>query len=380
MTTEARPQETILVVDDAEANVAFLVDVLGEEYDVSVALDGSQALEEAALRPPDLVLLDIVMPEMDGYAVCLRLKADPRLREIPIIFLTAVDQANAKTRGFELGAVDYVTKPFNVAELRARVRTHLALQRATRALQRQNEILEEKVAERTREILLTRDVTFHALATLVECRSPETGAHILRTQAYVRILARHLREEAAYPELEDAEYVTLLHKSAPLHDIGKVGVPDHILLKPGRLTAAELEQMKRHTRHGRDALLVPEAQLGTSRFLQVARELINTHHERWDGEGDPEGLGGSAIPLPGRIMAVADVYDALTSARVYKPAMSHEEALRVMEEGRGSRFDPVVLDALLACHEEFREVASQHVDPVVVPTNPQDHPQGGGTS
>ena len=355
-------QQTVLVVDDAETNVAYLVDVLADEYDVSVAMDGPTALEEAQLRPPDLILLDIIMPQMNGYEVCRRLKSHDDTRQIPIIFLTAVDQAEAKSRGFEMGAVDYVTKPFNVAELQARVRTHLALQRATRALQRQNELLEEKVIARTREIEVTRDVIFHALATLVDCRSPETGAHIHRTQAYVRALARRLRGDPRYPELMDLEYVQLLYKAAPLHDIGKLGVPDSILLKPGRLTPEEFEAIKLHPIYGRDALLLPEAQLGTSRFLQVARELIYSHHERWDGAGYPEGLRGTSIPLPGRLMAIADVYDALITPRVYKAALPHKEALQIMKEGIGSHFDPNMGDAFLSFHEEFRTIAEHYVD------------------
>jgi putative two-component system response regulator len=355
-------QQTVLVVDDAETNVAYLVDVLADEYDLSVAMDGSTALEEVRLRPPDLILLDILMPGMDGYEVCRLLKSDPETRQIPIIFLSAIDQAEAKSRGFEMGAVDYVTKPFNVAELQARVRTHLALQRATLALQQQNERLEEKVIARTREIELTRDVTFHALATLVDCRSPETGAHIHRTQAYVQVLASRQQGDPRFPELMDSEYVELLHKAAPLHDIGKVGVPDNILLKPGRLTPEEFEQIKLHPILGRDALLLPEAQMGTSRFLQVARELIYSHHERWDSTGYPEGLRGDSIPLPGRLMAIADVYDALITPRVYKEAMPHDEALRIMKEGIGRHFDPVLGDAFLKCHGEFRTIAEHYVD------------------
>jgi putative two-component system response regulator len=354
--------QTVLVVDDAETNVAYLVDVLSDDYDVSVAMDGPTALEEADLRPPDLILLDIIMPGMDGYEVCRRLKAHPVTCEIPVIFLSAVDQATAKSRGFEAGAVDYVTKPFNVAELQARVRTHLALRRATRALQRQNDILEEMVIARTREIELTRDVTFHALATLVDCRSPETGAHIHRTRAYVQALAQRLCGDPGYPALMDLEYVQLLHKASPLHDIGKVGVPDHILLKPGRLSPDEFDVIKQHTTFGRDALLLPEAELGTSRFLGVARELIYSHHERWDGGGYPEGLRGDAIPLPGRLMALADVYDALISARVYKPAIPHEEALEIMEQGIGTHFDPNLGDTFMRCHEEFRAIAARHAD------------------
>ncbi len=371
-------QDTVLVVDDADSNIACLVGVLGEDYDVSVALDGPTAIDEATLRPPDLILLDIMMPGMDGYEVCRRLKDDARTSKIPVIFLTSVDEADSKTRGFELGAVDYITKPFNNAELKARVKTHLALERATEQLRRQNETLELKVQERTREIALTRDVTFHALATMVEHRSPETGAHVFRTQKYVQLLALELRGSPNCPELLSTEYMELLYKSAPLHDIGKVGVPDTILLKPSALTPAEFEKMKLHTVLGRDAFLVPEARMGTSPFLTVAREIIYSHHERFDGKGYPEGLRDSKIPLAGRIMAVADVYDALVSDRVYKSAMTHDEAAGIIKAGSGTQFDPEIVLAFLNCSEEIRKIATTYADADLAASLPTAEDSKGG--
>ncbi len=235
---------TVLVVDDTETNVDILVDALGEIYDVSVAMDGRAALEAVEEEPPDLILLDIMMPEIDGYEACQKLKADERYAKIPIIFLTALTEIENKTKGFQMGAVDYITKPFEISEVQARVKTHLSLVLTSRELEMQNEILEIKVDERTRELALTQEVTIHSLAVLAETRDNETGGHILRTQRYVQALARRLAYYPKYADVLDEKSVDLLLKSAPLHDIGKVGVPDAILLKPGKLTDEEFTIMK----------------------------------------------------------------------------------------------------------------------------------------
>lgn len=352
----------VLIVDDTETNIDILLATLGEDYEVAVAMDGASALETALAQQPDLILLDIMMPGMDGYEVCRRLQADPATADTPVIFLTAMTDVADKARGFAVGAVDYVTKPFEPLEIEARVRTHLSLRLARQALARQNEILERKVEERTRELALTQETIIEAMACLAEYRDPETGGHIKRTKNYVRLLARYLRDHPKYRDELTEETIDLLYKSAPLHDIGKVGVRDDILLKPGRLTVEEFAQMRHHTIYGRDAIQVASRKLGDNSFLHLAKEIAYTHQERWDGSGYPQGLAGEAIPVSGRLMAIADVYDALISRRVYKEPIPHAQAVEMILAGRGSQFDPDMVEAFWALQEQFRQIALAFAD------------------
>jgi putative two-component system response regulator len=377
---EPPEQPKVLIVDDTPENIDVLGEILRPHYKRSVALDGEKALKIAqADSPPDLVLLDIMMPGIDGYEVCRRLKADTRTRDIPVIFVTAKGQIQDETLGFELGAVDYITKPVSPPLVLARVKAHLELAAAKRDLQNQNLILEAKVDVRTREIQRTQDVTIQALASLAETRDNETGSHIRRTQHYVLALAEELVTHVRFSSTLDDATVTLLFKSAPLHDIGKVGIPDRILLKPGKLTEEEFEIMKRHAEYGRDALLRAEASLGdetSSSFLQLARDIAYAHHEKWDGAGYPEKLAGDAIPVAARFMAVADVYDALISRRCYKPPFSHEKAVGIITDGRGSHFDPDIVDAFLEIQDRFHEIAVQYADRDEEQDDQQNGPQG----
>ncbi|KHK03708.1 response regulator [Desulfovibrio sp. TomC] len=352
----------VLVVDDLETNIDILVETLGDAYDVAVAMDGPSALELAAAQRPDLILLDIMMPGMDGYEVCRRLAADPATADIPVIFLTAMTDVADKARGFASGAVDYVTKPFEPLEVQARVRTHLALTQARRELARQNEILESKVLERTRELAVTQEAIIEAMAGLAEYRDPETGGHIKRTKNYMRLLAATLRDHPRFCRFLTDETITLLYKSAPLHDIGKVGVRDDILLKPGQLTEAELTVMRRHPIYGREAIQAASLKLGPNSFLELAEEIAYTHQERYDGSGYPQGLAGEAIPISGRLMALADVYDALISRRVYKKPFTHAQAVAIILEGRGTHFDPDMVDAFMTVQEAMRQIALDFAD------------------
>ncbi len=353
---------TVLVVDDIEANIDVLVEALDSDYEVSVAMDGESALEAVDSEPPDIILLDIMMPEMDGYEVCSRLKSDSKTRNIPIIFLTAMSEIQNKTRGFELGAVDYITKPFEILEVKARVKTHLALMHARRELANQNIILEEKVKERTKELATTQDVIIFSMALMAEYRDPETGGHIKRTQNYVKALAEHLRHHEKFRGFLDNNTIDLLYKSAPLHDIGKVAVRDEVLLNPGKLMDDAFEKMKKHTIYGRDAILAAEKKLGNTSFLHLAQEIAYTHQEKWDGTGYPRGLKGEEIPISGRLMAVADVYDALISKRVYKPPFSHEKAVKIILENKGKHFDPDIVDAFIELENTFRKIALKYDD------------------
>jgi putative two-component system response regulator len=357
-------RRTVLVVDDTPENLSVMSGLLRDTYKVKVASNGERALAIAmADEKPDLILLDIMMPGLDGHEVLRRLQAQPSTRDVPVIFLTSMSDAEDEKVGLDLGAVDYITKPANPAIVLARVRNQLQLKAMRDFLRGQNTYLEREVEKRTREVVAVQDVTIRALASLAETRDNETGNHIRRTQSYVKALAIRLKDHPRFSsELSDAA-IESLYKSAPLHDIGKVGIPDRILLKPGRLDAAEFEIMKTHTTLGHDALVQAEKDMEfESDFLRYAKEIAYSHQEKWDGSGYPQGLRGDAIPLSARLMAVADVYDALISRRVYKNAFTHEKAIEIIAEGRGRHFDPEIVDALLSITEQFRDIALRHAD------------------
>lgn len=358
-------QETVLVVDDTPDNITLISSLLKDFYKVKIANNGEKALKIAASdSPPDLILLDIMMPEMDGYEVITRLKADERTRDIPVIFLTAKIEVADETRGLGLGAVDYITKPVSPPIVLARVRTHLDLKIARDFLKDRNRYLEEEVRQRTREVAAVQNVTIQAMASLAETRDNETGNHIRRTQWYVKLLAEKLRHLPRFrAELDDDKTIDLIVKSAPLHDIGKVGIQDRILLKPGHFERDEFEIMKGHARLGRDAIVSAQQSLEIELpFLAYAKEIAYSHQEKWDGSGYPEGLSGDDIPVAARIMAIADVYDALVSRRVYKEGMTHEKALGIIVESKGSHFDPDMVDAFLEIADECRAIADRYSD------------------
>ena len=354
----------VLVIDDSATIRAVLASLLGVEHEVIQAKDGEAGLEKARQESrPDLILLDVEMPGIDGFEVCRRLKQDPVTLNIPVIFLTSLANVEHERRGLALGAADYIAKPISPPIVAARVHNHLALKRQADFLRSKNEFLAAEVDKRTREVSAVQDVTILAMASMAETRDNETGNHIRRTQHYVRALSLHLKRHPRFAASMTRAYITGLFKSAPLHDIGKVGIPDRILLKPGKLTPEEFEIMKTHTTLGRDAIQHAEDALGVRvKFLTIAKEIAYSHQEKWDGSGYPQGLKGEAIPLSARLMAVADVYDALISARVYKKAFPHDQAVQIMREGRGAHFDPDVLDAFVELHEEFQTIAARFTD------------------
>jgi putative two-component system response regulator len=364
MQTENLRSDTVLVVDDTPANLALVSGLLKDQCRVKIANSGEKALRLAASdSPPDLILLDVMMPEMDGYEVCRRLKINPATRDIPIIFLTAKSEEGDEEKGFQLGAVDYITKPISPPILLARVKTHLALKATADFLRDKNKFLTDEVEKRTREIVAIQDVTILTMAALAETRDSDTGNHIRRTQTYVRALAERLRTHPRFAAFLTDHVIEMLYKSAPLHDIGKVGIPDRILLKPGRFTPEEFEIMKTHPDLGRNAIEYAERQLGIRvDFLRFAKEIAHAHQEKWDGSGYPLGLSGDDIPISARLMALADVYDALISRRIYKDPMPHEQAVQIIREGSASHFDPDVVDAFLEISEEFRAIAEKFVD------------------
>jgi putative two-component system response regulator len=367
---DAPVSSSVMVIDDAPSNLAILEAMLQKEgYDVKTFLGGEAALAEAAASPPDIVLLDICMPQMDGYEVCEYFRANEALREIPVVFISGRNDTLDKVHAFDVGGVDFITKPFRFQEVIARVKTHLELRHARIALRSQNEILAEKVLERTKDIGVTQDVMIHGLAVLAEYRDNETGSHIMRTQRYVATIASHLKDHPRFREALADTGVESVTKSAPLHDIGKVGIPDSILIKPGKLTAEEFDQMKSHTTIGRDTLRKAEEDMGVggdTSFLRTARQITIAHHERWDGTGYPFGLAEEEIPIPARIMTICDIYDALVSKRTYKEAFSHERAVEIISCGDGrvepSHFDPAVLEAFLDTNEELRRAVESMPD------------------
>lgn len=355
-------QKIILIVDDTVENITVLDGILRPEYKTIAAKNGKKAISLAIDKKPDLILLDVMMPEMDGYEVLNILKKNPDLEDIPVMFVTAKGETQDETYGLELGAVDYIVKPVVPAIVLARVKTQLELMKARIILKNQNQILEQRVVERTKELLLTRDVTFQGLAALAETRDNDTGAHIQRTSEYVKVLSRELLVNSLYKDEITSENILDFTKSAPLHDIGKVGVSDLILLKPGKLDDDEFKLMKMHTTYGSDAILKAENRLGSNSFLKTAREIALNHHERWDGKGYPNQKKGLEIPLSGRIMAVADVYDALISKRVYKAGMPHEQAIGIIEQGSGTQFDPEIVRVFLSVKDKISLIASSIFD------------------
>jgi len=355
---------TVLVVDDTPDNLSLMSGLLKDDYKVKVASSGEKALKIAASdTPPDLILLDIMMPGMDGYEVCRQLKADPATRHIPVIFLTAKSEVEDEKMGLELGAVDYITKPISPPIVLARVASQLALKASADFLRDKADYLEAEVTSRTREVMAIQDVTILAMASLAETRDSDTGNHIRRTQYYVKALAEKLKTHPRFASFLTDQNIAMLFKSAPLHDIGKVGIPDRILLKPGKFEPDEFEIMKTHCALGRDAIQAAEDQLGMKvDFLTMAKEIAYGHQEKWDGGGYPQGLAGNEIPIPARLMAVADVYDALISRRVYKEGMPHDKAVQIIAASKGSHFDPDIADAFLDLQDEFQAIAGRFAD------------------
>lgn len=337
-------KQTLLIVDDTPGNIDLLSHILNDTYKVKAAVNGEQALK--LLRKDskvDMILLDIMMPGMDGYEVCRRIKKEPMIAHIPVIFVTALNAQEDEKKGLELGAVDYITKPINPAITKARIRTHLALHD-------QNRELEHKVAARTKELQETRLAIIRQLGRAAEFKDNETGLHIIRMSHYARLIAESVVGEAN-------AWTDLLYQAVPMHDVGKIGIPDHVLLKTGKLDEAEWVLMRQHPIFGGEIIGEHD-----SKLLRMAREVALYHHEKWDGSGYPFGLRGEAIPLSARIAALADVFDALTTKRPYKEAWSVEEAVALVDESSGSHFDPMVaehfrkvLPAILEIKLEFAE-------------------------
>jgi len=350
-------KRTVLVVDDTPENLAVLSGVLRPHYTVKVAPSGERALQIALSDDaPDIILLDIMMPEMDGYEVLRRLQAAAVTEGIPVIFVTAKDQENDEQVGLDLGAVDYITKPISPAILLARVRTHLLLKEARDYLKEEKRYLRS-------QLFGTQIVAIHAFSSLAETRDDETPNHLVRMQRYVRALAEELRKEPQYAAFFTTETMDLLFECVPLHDIGKVGLPDHALLAAGADDLETAQLMRKHPAIGRDVIArVQERVGGDAAFLQLAHDIVYSHQERWDGGGYPQGLQGEAIPVAARLVALADLYDTLASQRPHSPPTPHDEVVTIIRAASGTHFDPVVVDAFMAAQDEFRRIAARYAD------------------
>jgi putative two-component system response regulator len=351
---------SVLIVDDAPENLRLLATVLKRGGLVPRPVtSGRLAIEAAVSDPPDLVLLDITMPGMSGLEVCRWFKQDERLRSIPIIFISGLTGTEDKVEAFRAGGVDYVSKPFQEQEVLARIETHLHLRRLQIALVTHTVELEQRIAEQVKAVTASQLATIFALAKLAEARDDDTGQHIERVQTFAQALAERMREMSLHPALLTAQFIENLHQTASLHDIGKVGIPDAILLKPGKLTAEEFTEMKKHCELGATTLGTVLKRHPDNQFLRMGVEVARSHHERWDGGGYPDGLKGKAIPFAARIVALADYYDAMTSKRCYRPAFSDEETGRFIQEGAGTHFDPEVAAAFFGLRERFRRIREE---------------------
>ncbi|GAB1477178.1 two-component system response regulator [Bacillota bacterium] len=361
MMTEEKP--VVLVADDNFDNILLINEILKDFYSVRVATDGEKALKVAAKIQPDIILMDVMMPLMDGYETCRRLKQDENLKDIPVLFLTAKADADDEKAGFDLGAADYIAKPVNPSILSARIKTHLNLKKARDRLKDQNSFLNEEVNRRMKDISTIQEASIMAMAALAETRDNETGHHLRRTKLYIKCLGEYLGGSDKYKDVLTPKTISLITVSSPLHDIGKIGIPDYILLKPGPLTKEEYEIMKTHTAIGKESILSAEKLIGGAEtFLTCAREIAYSHHEKWDGSGYPLGLKGEDIPLPARLMAIVDAYDALTSKRVYKEAVSHSKAVGIIKADTGTHFDPEIAEAFFDLQDRFYCISERHKD------------------
>lgn len=352
-------ENKILIVEDSIVDSALIKAILSDQQ-LYFANDGIEAFEVIDRVPDiDLMILDINMPRMNGFEVLEKLKSDDKYSKIVSLILTNHDELENEIKGLSLGAVDYIRKPLNLESLRKRIDIHSELKMARKILERDNRILEETVNERTKEVLLTRSITIHALITLLEIRDLESGNHTLRTQYYIKAICEELAKKDKYKDILTEEYIKEIFDTAPLHDIGKVGVPDRILLKPGKLTQEEFEIMKLHVDHGLNAIKVNSDVMIPS-FIKTATEIISSHHEYYNGLGYPKGLKGEEIPIAARLMAFADVYDALINKRVYKEAFLHEDAMKIIKDKSGIQFDPEIVEAFVAIEDKIIEISNTY--------------------
>lgn len=355
---------TVMIVDDSPSTTTLLMSVLVPIYKVEVARSAKAAIEKISLKLiPDLIIINVCMPGLSGHELCAILKARHDTRHIPIVFLTSDTDPEKEREGLELGAVDYLYKPTSMALILARIRNHIAVKVFSDRLREREEELRTQVLIKSAELASLQVSMISALTVMACARDNETGKHILRTQLYIKFLASQLRTDARFSSIIDDIYIEHLYRSAPLHDIGKISIPDRILLKPGRLTPDEFEVMKQHPLLGLEAIEKVQATAADNLdFLSMGKEICFSHHEKWDGSGYPQGLSGEDIPLSARLMALVDVYDAITSRRPYKEPMSHAVAVDLISSSRGTHFDPVIVDAFYKISPIFEKISFLHMD------------------
>jgi putative two-component system response regulator len=355
---------SILVVDDTKYNLDILVNTLGDQYDISVAMNGETALKVAQEAMPDIILLDIMMPGIDGFEVLRRLQDNKATKDIPVIFLSALSEVENKARGFALGAVDYITKPFQMEEVSARVATHLKLRQAQTSLRQFNSQLQDLVAQQVEEISHSQLAMIFALAKLSHTRDDDTGLHLERVQHLCKLLSSVLADNAEFKKAVTSSFITTIYHASPLHDVGKVGIPDSILLKPGKLTEEEFVVMKTHSIIGAVTLESVHKKYPRNEYIEMGIAIARHHHEKWNGSGYPDGLAGEAIPLSARVMALVDVYDALRARRPYKDPFTHEQAMKIICGESGRAFDPRLVQIFLGVHGEFDAISRRFNDSI----------------
>ncbi|MDR2015335.1 MAG: response regulator [Azoarcus sp.] len=348
---EAR--QLVMAVDDNPVNLMISKETLSDTYSVMTVPSASKMFELLVRYTPNLILLDVDMPEINGYEAIKILKDDPKMKNIPVIFLTAMNNSDSELQGLSLGAIDYITKPFSAALLKKRIEVHILVETQKKALQNYNEDLQRMVDIKTRIILKLQNKVLQAMAELVEGRDILTGNHIERTQVCLSVLLSNMFANNIYQEQTKEWNVGLLLQSSLLHDIGKIAIHDNILKKPGKLTKEEFDEMKKHVLYGVSFIERLEESEEDSLFLEYAKIFIKFHHERWDGSGYPNNLIATEVPLLGRLMAIVDVYEALVSARCYKAALDHETAVSVILQGRGTAFEPALIDLFVQCSDQL---------------------------
>jgi putative two-component system response regulator len=346
----------IAMVDDNIANLSIGRNMLKEHYEVYPVQSSARLFELLERVVPDLILLDVMMPDVDGYETIKRLKKDVRYDMIPVIFLTAMADVDSELEGLDLGAVDYVSKPFRAPLLLKRIKNHILISEQRNKLQYYSDYLKEEVERKTTQVIGLQDTMLKTVTEMVEFRDGNTGGHIDRTQRYLKLLVDEMERLGLYRDITCAWDTELLIASAPLHDTGKIAISDAILNKPGKLTPAEFEIMKKHVDYGVEAIERIEAESNDYHFLRFAKVIAGAHHEKWNGEGYPNGLSGYDIPLEGRLMAIADVYDALVSARPYKNAFSTAEAEKIINEDSNVHFDPLLVDVFNKVAHKFADI------------------------
>ena len=358
MAMNNKDRRKILIVDDSPEAIAVLGNALSDNYKKSIALNGEQAFRIlfSSDELPDLILMDVMMPEMDGYEVCRHLKCNEKFRDIPVIFLSSLSDVDDKIKAFENGGVDYIQKPFEIAEVNARINTHLKIRDLQSQIENHNKFLNQMVEQKVKEISESQIATIFALARLTESRDNETGEHLMRIRVLCRSLAEKIKDHSEYRDIVNDEFIENLELASPLHDIGKVGIRDEILLKKGSFSPEEFEEMKKHTVIGADTLKEVYQRYPNNIFIKIGIEIANYHHENWDGTGYPKGLSGKEIPLSARIMALADEYDALRSELVYKESFSHTKSLEIINEGAGKHLDPELVKIFLQNEKEFSDI------------------------